>query len=80
VIVNRRFRNTGSIKDSIDNLCSVFYCYPKYDTDEGNFICFSIYEMDVWIIVFIITCWCRRGRDRMVVGFTATNAISADHH
>ena len=25
-------------KDSIDSLYSVFYCYPKSDTDEGNFI------------------------------------------
>ena len=28
-------------KDSIDSLYSVFYCYPKSDTDEGNFILFS---------------------------------------
>ena len=27
-------------KDTIDSLYSLFYCYPKYDTDEGNFIVF----------------------------------------
>ena len=26
------------------------------------------------------TCRCRRGRNRMVVGFTTTYAISANHH
>ena len=26
------------------------------------------------------TNWCRRGRDRMVVGFTTTYAIDAYHH
>ena len=27
-----------------------------------------------------ILSWCRHGRDRMVVGFTTTCAISAYHH
>ena len=27
-------------KDSIDSLYSVFYSYPKFDTDEGNFTVF----------------------------------------
>ena len=27
-------------KDSIDSLYYVFYCYPKYDADEGNVIVF----------------------------------------
>ena len=27
-------------KDSIDSLYSVFYYYPKSDTDEANFIVF----------------------------------------
>jgi hypothetical protein len=30
--------NVGN--DSIDSLYSVFYCYPKSDTDEDNFIVF----------------------------------------
>jgi hypothetical protein len=33
-------------KDSIDNLYSVFYCYPKSDTNESNVIVFS-YEIDL---------------------------------
>jgi hypothetical protein len=31
---------TNGGNDSIDSLYSVFYCYPKSDTDEGNFIVF----------------------------------------
>ena len=27
-------------KESIDSLYSVVYCYPKSDTDEGDFIVF----------------------------------------
>ena len=30
--------------------------------------------------ISIIACWNRRGRDRMVVGYTAIYAISAYHH
>jgi hypothetical protein len=33
-----------------------------------------------WIVINIFFCWCRRGRDRMVVGFKTTYAISAYHH
>ena len=32
---------TNGGKDSIDSLYSVFYCYPKYVSDEGNLIVFS---------------------------------------
>ena len=35
---------------------------------------------DKWMTIIIITCWDRRGRDRMVVGYTTTYAISAYHH
>jgi competence protein ComGF len=36
--------------------------------------------MDVYLVNFFISCQGRRGRDRMVVEFTSTYAISAYHH
>ena len=50
--------NSG--KDSIDSICSVCYCNPKSDTDKGNFIVFSIYEIDVWPLIkeiHVINWW-----------------------
>jgi hypothetical protein len=39
-----------------------------------------LYLTLVVILYRQINIWGRRGRDRMVVGFTITNAISAYHH
>ena len=44
--------------------------HPKVDNDV----------MDVYLVNFFISCQGCRGRDRMVVGFTSTYAISAYHH
>jgi hypothetical protein len=49
--------------------------YLNYPFDRG-LTCINVYP----VLLFYIYIRGRRGRDRMVVGFTTTYAISANHH
>ena len=49
------------------------YTPMKLQIKPFHLLLYKIYHIS-------FTCWGRRGRDRMVVGFKTTYAISAYHH
>ena len=41
---------------------------------------FFLESTDILLLQIVYDCGGHRGRDRLVIGFTTTNAISAYHH
>ena len=61
---NQGHWQTHQLKDTYRN--------QSFDVCQGDFICAQLY--------YYTKIGGRRGRDRMVAGFTTTCAISANHH